>query len=160
MNTDPARIAPKLGQGFTLIEVLVALSIVVVSFMALYGIVLQIVGSITLMQEKTMASWVAYNQVTEVRLAGQFPGENESEGVVEMGKVRWNYEVELRDTGSDSIRQIIVKVAPEDEPERVLGLASGVLVRRGTGGPAVPPGGPGGPQFDGDGDGDGQGITQ
>ena len=120
MNTDRPRTDPKLDQGFTLIEVLVALSIVVVSFMALYGIVLQIVGSITLMQEKTIASWVAYNQVTEVRLAGQFPGENESEGVVEMGNISWNYEVELRDTGSDSIRQIIVKVAPEDEPERVL----------------------------------------
>ncbi len=158
MNTDFRRPTPRLDQGFTLIEVLVALSIVVVSFMALYGIVLQIVGSITLMQEKTIASWVAYNQVTEVRLAGQFPGENESEGVVEMGNISWNYAVEIRDTGSDSIRQIIVKVSPEDEPERVLGLASGVLVRRGTGGPVVPPGAPGGPQ-PGDDD-DGQGITQ
>jgi general secretion pathway protein I len=114
--------------GFTLIEVVVALAIVVVSFMALYGVILQLVGSTTLMQEKTLASWVAFDQVTELRIKGTPPTDSKSNGIVEMGGINWLYSVEIRPTESDSISQVIVSVAPEDEPDRTLGLVSGVIM--------------------------------
>jgi general secretion pathway protein I len=114
--------------GFTLIEVVVALAIVVVSFMALYGVILQLVGSTTLMHEKTLASWVAFDQITELRIKGKLSGDSKSNGITEMGGTSWLYSVEIRPTESESIRQIIVTVAPEDEPDRTLGLVSGVIM--------------------------------
>jgi len=119
------------ADGFTLIEVLVALSIVVVSFVALYGVIMQMVAATTLMQEKTIASWVAFDRVTELRIAGEYLGAGEKEDTVEMGGISWLYTREVRTTESEDIRQIIVTVSPEDEPENILGLASGVLVRNG-----------------------------
>ena len=116
------------GHGFTLIEVVVALAIVVVSFMALYGVILQMVGSTTLMHEKTIASWVAFDQITELRIKGTPPTDSKSNGIIEMGGITWLYAVEIRPTESDSIRQVIVSVAPEDEPDRTLGLVSGVIM--------------------------------
>jgi general secretion pathway protein I len=116
------------GHGFTLIEVVVALAIVVVSFMALYGVILQMVGSTTLMQEKTIASWVAFDQITELRIKDTPPTDSKSNGIIEMGGITWLYAVEIRPTESDSIRQVIVSVAPEDEPDRTLGLVSGVIM--------------------------------
>lgn len=136
--------------GFTLVEVVVALAIVAVSFMALYGVIMQMVNATTLMQEKTIASWIAFDQITELRLQTDLPGSAKSNGVTEMAGGTWLYSVELRATGSDTIRQVIVTVAPEDEPDRTLGLASGVIfsaapVNQPPGSAPDPNSGPGSP---------------
>jgi general secretion pathway protein I len=144
-------IRPSAAQhGFTLVEVVVALAIVVVSFMALYGVIMQMVNATTLMQEKTIASWVAFDQITELRLKTELPGSAKSNGVKEMAGLTWLYSVELRETGSEKIRQVIVTVAPEDEPDRTLGLASGVVfsaapVNQAPGSAPDPNSGPGSP---------------
>ena len=122
--------------GFTLVEVLVALSIVVISFVALYSGLLQMVSAMTLMQEKTIATWIAYDQITELRIIDNYPDVGESDGKVEMGRINWLYKTEIRATNSDDIRQVITRVAPENEPENYLGIASGVLVRKAAGSPA------------------------
>jgi general secretion pathway protein I len=114
--------------GFTLIEVVVALAIVVVSFMALYGVIMQMVNATILMQEKTFASWVAFDRITEFRLKGEFTADTKSNGIAEMAGSTWIYSIEVKSTGSENIRQLIVTVAPEDEPERTLGLVSGVVL--------------------------------
>jgi general secretion pathway protein I len=130
----------KSAGGFTLIEVLVALSVVAISFVALYGVILQMVGATTLMQEKTIASWIAFDRVTELRLSKEFPGTGNSEGEIEMANGIWIYRTEIKATDSEDIRQVIVSVAPESEPGRTLGLVSGALVRNepSAGGPDVP----------------------
>lgn len=114
-------------RGFTLIEVVVALAIVVVSFMALYGVMMQMVNATRLMQEKTIASWIAFDKVTELRLKADLSADPKSSGITEMAGTTWTYSVQLRPTGSEAIRQIVVTVAPENEPERTLGLVSGVI---------------------------------
>ena len=119
--------------GFTLVEVLVALSIVVVSFVALYSGLLQMVGAMTLMQEKTIASWIAYDRITELRILDNYPDIGESDGKIEMGRINWLYKTEIRGTNSDDIRQVIVRVAPENDPQNFLGIASGALVRKAAG---------------------------
>jgi general secretion pathway protein I len=115
--------------GFTLIEVLVALSVVVISFVALYGIVLQMVNATILMQDKTIASWIAFDRVTELRLAKEYPGPGSSEGEIEMARSVWLFRTDIKETDSEDIRQVIVQVSPENEPDLVLGLVSGALVR-------------------------------
>lgn len=120
------------NRGFTLIEVLVALSIVVVSFVALYSGLLQMVNGTTLMQEKTLATWVGYDRITELRIAAEYPDVGESEGEIEMGRINWRYATEIRATDSDDIRQVIVRVAPESDPENYLGIVSGAVIRKGA----------------------------
>jgi general secretion pathway protein I len=138
-------------RGFTLIEVLVALSIVVVSFVALYSGLLQMVSATTLMQEKTLATWVAYDRITELRIANEFPEVGESEGEFEMGRINWLYKTEIRATASDDIRQVIVRVAPQDEPETWLGIVSGALIRNvSRPPPGQPQGNPNDPNNPGD----------
>ena len=114
--------------GFTLIEVLVALAVVVVSFVALYAVVLQMVRATSLMQDKTIASWIAFDQITELRVANEYPEAGNSEGDVEMARGVWLYRVEIKATESADVRQVIVRVSPENEPDTFLGLVSGVLV--------------------------------
>jgi len=134
MNSRPHEVVAG-SKGFTLIEVLVAMSIVVISFVALYSGLLQMVSATTLMQEKTLATWIAYDRITELRLTDEYPDVGELEGEVEMGRINWRYVREIRATASDDIRQVIVRVAPQDDPENYIGIASGAILRRGSGSP-------------------------
>ena len=122
--------------GFTLIEVLVALAVVVVSFVALYAVVLQMVRATTLMQEKTIATWVAHNRLTELRLEDSYPAAGNSEGDVEMAGSVWLYRTEVKSTESEDIRQVIVRVSTENEPDVFLGLITGIVVSPALGGGA------------------------
>jgi len=119
------------SQGFTLVEVVVALAVVVVAFMAMYGSLQQMVLSATSMQEKTFASWVAYDQITELRIKGEFPDGDKREGEVEMAGAVWLYSIEFNQTAeTDDLLQVIVQVRPEYAPGRVVGIATGALVRK------------------------------
>ncbi|MCP4000356.1 MAG: type II secretion system minor pseudopilin GspI [Gammaproteobacteria bacterium] len=117
-------------QGFTLIEVLVALAIVIIAFMAMYGTMMQVVAATTLMQEKTIATWIAFDRITEMRVMNEFPSDNERNGELEMAGSDWVYSIKLNNAaGSENTRQVIVKVAPAQDPDNVLGLATGALVK-------------------------------
>lgn len=129
--------------GFTLVEVLVALTIVVVGFMAMYGSMMYVVAATTLMQEKTIATWIALDKVTELRLSDELPDEDESSGEMEMADIEWVYQVNVKATESEDIRQVIVQVSPALEPDNVLGRATGAIVkpaRENLGPDACPPG--------------------
>ena len=135
MKTSKTRSSPSCG--FTLIEVLVALSIVIIAFMAMYGSMTQVVAATTIMQDKTIATWIAFDRITELRVAESFPEDDKTSGELTMGGLDWVYTIRLIDTESDNIRQVIVEVAPELEPDNILGLATGVVVRA-----VEPPGDP------------------
>jgi general secretion pathway protein I len=122
MNSEPQR-------GFTLIEVLVALAIVIIAFMAMYGSMMQVVAATTLMQEKTIATWIAFDRITELRVRKEFPDDDESNGEIEMAGTDWVYSVKINATESDNIRQVIVKVAAAQEPDNTLGIATGALIK-------------------------------
>lgn len=118
------------SRGFTLVEVLVAMAIVSISFMALYGGMQQIVQATILMQDKSFATWVAQNLIVEQRLRSDPEVPEKIEGKTEMADMEWQYTITFRSTDSTAISQIIVRVAPANDPERILGLATGVLLRQ------------------------------
>ena len=128
--------------GFTLIEVLVALAIVIIAFMAMYGAMIQVIAATTLAQEKTLATWIAFDRITELRIAEEFPEDDESSGEIEMAGAEWLYTVRIVDTASDSIKQVVVEVTHSLEPDSVLGRATGALVDPTLLGPVGPGGGP------------------
>jgi general secretion pathway protein I len=125
--------------GFTLIEVLVALAIVIIAFMAMYGSMMQVVAATTLMQEKTIATWIAFDRITEMRVMDEFPSDDESNGEIEMAGYDWVYSIKINATESDNLRQVIVKVAPASDPDNTLGIATGALVKplQGSGSNAI-----------------------
>jgi general secretion pathway protein I len=121
------RPACRVAAGFTLVEVLVALAVVVIAFIAMYGSAQQIVSSTTLQQEKTFASWVAFDQLTTLRLEAQLPSGDRMSGETEMAGREWRYVVEFNSVDSSYIRQAVVRVSPAEEPDRVLAVSLGVL---------------------------------
>ena len=60
-------------RGFTLIEVMVALAIVALALTAIAASMNQMIDSATTMRDRTYASWIAQNKITEFRLAATIP---------------------------------------------------------------------------------------
>ena len=61
----------RLTRGFTLIEVLVALAIVVIGMAAVMGAIPSSAKTVSYLRDKTFAQWVAENQIVTIRLSGQ-----------------------------------------------------------------------------------------
>ena len=103
--------------GFTLIEVLVALVIVAVGMSALMSALSSSARTVSYMQDKTFAEWVALNQIATVRIAlqkGQIPATGNTTGDIELGSRTWHWRQEVIDSQVPGIRRIDVKVRPKD----------------------------------------------
>lgn len=61
------------GRGFTLVEVLVALTIVAVALMASLRAVGSLTGSAADLRARTLAQWSADNRLTQIRVQREWP---------------------------------------------------------------------------------------
>jgi general secretion pathway protein I len=100
--------------GFTLIEVLVALAIVTVGMAALLGTLSSAAGTTTYLQDKTLAEWIALNQVSTVRLSQTPPSKGDSDGEVDYAGRKWKWSQTVDDMQIPGVLRIDVKVRPSD----------------------------------------------
>lgn len=119
---------PGAGGGFTLVEVLVALAIVTVGMAALFTTTNQTVRTSSYLREKTLAQWIALNLITETRVSGEVPTDDQSEGDLEYAKARWRWELEKIPTPVEGIVRLEARVGLEDAPEdNWIGQATGFM---------------------------------
>ena len=130
MNADPTT----LRRGFTLIEVLVALAIVALGLIGVFGQMSQSATAASRLRDKTLADWIAINTVTELRVTGEFPAVGTRSNDIEMANTRWHYEMKVSETDGGPLRRVDVTVSFADRPERPVAVASGFVAQR----PKVP----------------------
>ena len=119
--------ARRFCRGFTLVEVMVAVVIVAVGMGAAILAVNQSVYNASYLRDKIMASWVAENRLTELRLAGITPEVEETTGEAEMGDIRWLYRQKISETGVSNLLRVDIQVSSELEPQGTLVSLSGFV---------------------------------
>ncbi len=107
--------------GFTLLEVLLALAVIAVALVAVLRATGQQVIAADVIEEQTMAHWVASNVVTELRLRQPWPALGRSNGRTRMGQHDWFWEIEVTDTDVEGIRRLQASVFLD--PARQQGVA-------------------------------------
>lgn len=121
--------------GFTLLEVLVALVIVALGLLAAFGQVNQTVTAASRLRDKTLAHWVAANEMTRLRLLllqeQQFPAIGSRSDEVEMARTDWRYTIKVTKTAVDAMRRVDISVAFADRPDTVVTTLTGFLARPG-----------------------------
>src|ERR1044072_4456314 len=81
---------------FTWLEVLAALVIVALGMLGVIEAVSQTARNSSYVRDKTIAHWIAMNQLTLARLTPQAPKVDKSSDEVEMGNRRWRWTMKSR----------------------------------------------------------------
>ena len=123
------------SRGFTLLEVMVALAIVSIGLIAAFNAVLHMAHSTTTLRERAFADWIAMNELTELRVAGEFPEIGRFDGDVEFAGREWRWEANVSETGVEDLRRVDISVAYIERPEDLVTLMTGFISR--AGGPPV-----------------------
>ena len=102
-------------QGFTLLEVLVAMVILSISLLAAIKVASEVTNSAIYLQDKTIAQWVAMNKVAEMRLAKELPKAGRSNGEEDMAGRSWRWDILVKNTAYPTLREVEVGVKPASD---------------------------------------------
>jgi len=105
----------KPARGFTLLEVLVALAILGIALGALLKTGASNTANAVYLRDKTVAHWVAMNQVAEVQLDAAWPGAGTRRGKAEMAGRQWEWTAKVSETFDQNVRRLDVEVRPADD---------------------------------------------
>jgi general secretion pathway protein I len=103
--------------GFTLIEVVVALAIVAIGMLAVFKTIGDTASNVAYLRDRSFASWIADNKITEMRLSREMPSVDETEGDIEFAGRRWFWTAKVSQTQVEGLRRIDVTVRREDDAE-------------------------------------------
>ena len=109
MRAEPLR-----QQGFTLVEVLVALAIFSLAALALLRLQGSALGTAARLDEKTLAAIVAHNQGVEVMVAALPPAFGSASGVERNGGRDWRWSRSTLRTPDPRLQRIEIRVAGAD----------------------------------------------
>ena len=108
-----------LSKGFTLLEVLVALSICAMAGIAAMQATGEHIHHLTTIEEQTYASWVAENVIIEQRVKGeQWQGKNNLRCSEVMGGVEWFWQQEVVPTADKSFVKLTINVFIDEKYEQ------------------------------------------
>ena len=97
-------------RGFTLIEVLVALVIIAVALGAIMSASGSQARQTAYLKHKTLAHWVAMNEMTRLQLEGTWPAIGEKKGSSSMVGIEWFWSRTVKETVGDDARQVEFQV--------------------------------------------------
>jgi len=121
--------------GFTLLEVMVALAIVSIGLIAAFNGIIHMAHSTSMLRERALADWIAMNAISEIRVSGEFPDVGRFDEIVEFAGREWRWEANVSETGVTDLRRIDMEVAYEEFPDDVVTIMTG-FVSRSVAGPA------------------------
>jgi general secretion pathway protein I len=102
------------SRGFTLVEVLVALLVVVMGLAALMIAVSSTARTSGALRDKSIAQWIALNRLAEIRLNLTKFGQNNDIGELDFGNRKWHYDTRYFDTNINSMKRVVVRVYQGD----------------------------------------------
>ena len=101
--------------GFTLLEVMIALMIIVVGMAAVINTSTESTWKSAQLWQRTVAGWVAQNQIAEYRARRSWGNDRKLSGNAEMANAQWEWEMIVSDTDDPSLRRLEIEVFLKDQ---------------------------------------------
>lgn len=110
------------ARGFTLLEVMIALSIMALAMVAMADAMGQALAEATAMRERTYASWIAQNKIVEIRLTNELPEVGTTNGEEEFANAVWEWQADVSETGIENLLRVDVAISLLDaeSPTRIV----------------------------------------
>ena len=116
------------GNGFTLVEVLVALAVLTIALAAVMRAMSQSIDTSGNLRDRTIAMWVAQNRLATHQIQHDWPELNTSEGTTDMVGREWRWREQVMPApGEPDLRQIHIEVRAASGPQplaRLIGFLS------------------------------------
>jgi len=106
--------------GFTLIEVLLALSVFSLAGLALLSTADTHFTSLNNLENKMVADWVASNQLVEVNLSTTWPPKNNKKGKADIAGHEWHWTQKVIKTLDSDMRSVVIEVRFSEKDELAL----------------------------------------
>lgn len=103
------------ARGFTLLEVLVALAIFALVAASVLTASARSLQTAARLEDKTLALWIADNQMIELQLEEPPPGVGSRQGRVEYAGRSWQWQARIADTVHPALRRVELWVARNGE---------------------------------------------
>lgn len=114
------------ARGFTLIEVMIALSIFAVMASAISKTASQNADTVLYLEEKTLASFVAENRLNKLKLSG-YPAATQTKDDEDMAGREWHIVTKVEDMPFPDFRKIEISVAKMSDKENPLISLTGFM---------------------------------
>jgi general secretion pathway protein I len=112
--------------GFTLLEVMVALTIVAIALSAMITATGKDASDTAYLRDRTFAHWVAMNQINQMLGSREFPNPGRHDGSESLAGKEWFFLIDVERTQVAAIRRIDIKVrGNESKSAPVLARLSG-----------------------------------
>ncbi len=106
-----------------------ALTIIAISLGALLSTSGAQAGSVGYLKSKTLAHWVAVNELTQIRISKEFPATGDKKGSTEMAGTEWYWTRTTKKTEDENARQVTFTVYREKDREKNLSSLTGYANR-------------------------------
>lgn len=114
-------------KGFTLLEVLVAMAIISLGLIGVFGSLNQMLTATGLLRDKTLATWIATDRITEMRIKGEYPDAGVRDDLIDMAGAEWSYTIKVAEIPDMDMRRLDVTVAFADDPDNIIATVIGFL---------------------------------
>lgn len=98
------------ADGFTLIEVLIALAVVAIALVAFVSAGAQNADYATYIHQRTIAQMIARNQLARYQIGANWPNTGKREGDVTMAGSQWHWQATITRTADANVRRADVRV--------------------------------------------------
>lgn len=105
----------KFLQGFTLIEVMLAMAIFSIAGIALLSASDNNIKNLSYLESKVLANWISSNQLVAVTLDQEWPPKNNKKGSIEMAGREWFWLQKVVKTSDKNMRQVVVEIRGEED---------------------------------------------
>jgi general secretion pathway protein I len=102
-------------RGYTLLEVMIALLVITLGMGAVINTTTESGWKSSLLKQKTIAGWVAQNQLALYRAKRTWTNAKTQSGDVEMANIDWSWELKVSATEDPSLRRLDVDVSLKGE---------------------------------------------
>lgn len=114
----------KYCQGMTLLEVMIALAVFAIAALSITKTLSEMMSNMPILEEKTLAQWVADNQMVDARLLKGFIPLGTKQGTEELAGREWFWRREVIKTTDNDFRMIRISISDSDRFEKIMAQVS------------------------------------